>query len=236
MKIAHIFGKRGMGDIVEGISSFFTLGLDTDCHIIFHYPANHNYEKLIPSLMDAFEPPPYNITYEIDHTWSSVTKDRGEVKFGKEKFWKKTSQVDETVWFSGSYQKIGYWPFKRQWKGNNHGPIAFALNHKDFNANHPIVEKFFDVEENERLRGLVDNKRFFELGDHHSFELNLKIIANCKYIVGIEGGWTHVSHCMRAPFVVVTNKRKRSVSLAVHSRHPSLRVIEAAAVDRYILT
>ena len=225
-----------MGDIIEGVSSFYRKGLKSDCHIILHYPANHNYDKLVPQIMEAFQPPPFKVTYELDTSWASVTIDRGITKFGKDAFDKTTLDRDEIAWFSGTYHKLPYWPFKDQWKGNKDGPILLALNHKDFNENHPIVSKFFSKEDDDRLRSLVDNNKFFELGEHHSFENNLKLIANCKHIVGIEGGWTHVSHCMNAPFVIATNKRSLKIPLAVHTQHPRLRILETRDIDHFLKT
>lgn len=224
-----------MGDIVEGISRFLRNGLKNDCHIIFHYPQNHNYEKLIPCLMDSFADTPFKITYELDTSWSTVHPDRAAERF-KMKTDIPTDEADEVFWFSGSYFSHRYWEFKRQWKGNLNGPILLALNHKDFNEHHPLQNKFFSVEDNNKLLSLVDNKNFFELGNHYSFENNVLLIANCSAIVGIEGGWTHVAHSMNAPFKVANNKRDPKVPYGVHSRHPCLECLDNNLIFDYLKT
>lgn len=214
-----------MGDIVQGLSDFLAQGLRSDCHIIFHYPKIKNYTYLIDSLMDSFEiPKQYNVTYEVDLSWSTVHLETAIERYGKESYRCLTdsNKSKECLWFSGDYNHHSYHRFKKQWKGNSTGPILLALNHADFNKNHPIQEKFFSEKDNSALMSLVDGRKIVLLGEHYTFQNNILLIANCRYIVGIEGGWTHISHCMRAPMVIARNTRGAGKSSAVHRMHPKL--------------
>lgn len=223
-----------MGDILSTISKFLTHGVKTDCHIIFHYPFGHNYDVLVPALMESFAPTPYTITYEVKYSDFSVSLDKCVSIFGEEKHEVATNEADHTWWFSGKFHHTDrYYKFKTLWRGNTAGPIALALNHKDFNENHPIKEKFFSPHTNDALLKLVDNKNFFLLGDHRTFEENVDILSQCRYAVGIEGGWTHVTHSMRMPFIIAANERRVSSNIKVHPTHPRLHCVSTEDVFKY---
>ena len=224
-----------MGDIIASLSLFYSKYLKSDCHLIFHYPDGHGYSQLIQSIMQSLERPPFQVSYEIDYSWSTVGEDTAVDKFGVEGKWGETTSEASTVWFfTGTYKKHLYWPFKTLWGGDIKGPVALSINHEDFNEHHPIISKFFSTEDNQYLMSLVDNKNFFLLGEHHDYQTNLDIIAKCRYVLGIEGGWTHVTNAMRAPFVVITNKRDPVAPAKVHSGHPNLRIRSVEEMYRYL--
>ena len=224
-----------MGDIVATLSYFLKTAVKSDCHIIFHYPPDHGYPKLIKKLMDAFSDTPYKITYEVNMKWYSVSDKGGISKFGEDgQFGDTLCEYEPTWWFTGTYFPGAYHPFERVWKENRTGPIALALNHEFFNQYHPIASKFFNEKINAQLLKKVDNKNYFSLGQHHTFENNVAVLANCRYVVGIEGGWTHVCNAMRVPFICVTNERHASAPLKVHAGHPCLKVIQTNEMMPYI--
>lgn len=224
-----------MGDIVATLSHFLKTAVKSNCHVIFHYPPDHGYPRLIKQLMDAFSETPYKITYEVDLTWYSVSEKAGTEKFGADGRLADTlSNIEPVSWFTGTFYAEEYHPFKRTWKRNHTGPIALALNHEFYDDKHPLADKFFDRKTNEQLLRLVDNKKYFSLGQHHSFENNVAVLANCRYAVGIEGGWTHICNAMRVPFICVTNKRKTSAPQKVHAGHPCLKIIETSEMMPYI--
>ena len=225
-----------MGDIIATLSYFLKNAVRSDCHIIFHYPANHKYKDLIDDLMLAFCSTNFLVTYEVDETWCSVKENHGVVKFGQEgKFAVTNSTQENCWWFTGTYFDHLYHPFIKTWMSNKDGPIALALNHESFNKNHPILDKFFSEEDDAFLKSLVDNKNYFSLGLDHSFERNLEILSSCRYVLGIEGGWTHASNATRTPFICVANKRAPRAPAKVHSGHPNLNIIPSSEIDRFLI-
>lgn len=236
MKTIHFFGKRGMGDIIATLSYFLKNAVRSDCHIIFHYPPNHKYKELIDDIMLAFCSTNFIVTYEVDESWFSVKENRGIERFGQVgRFAATNSSLENCWWFTGTYIHHVYHPFKTTWKSNKDGPIALALNHEAFNKTHPIIDKFFSDEDDQRLRKLVDNKNYFSLGLEHSFQRNLEILSSCRYVLGIEGGWTHASNATRTPFICVANKRDPRAPAKVHGGHPHLEIIPASRIDSFLI-
>ena len=186
--------------------------------------------------MLAFCSTNFIVTYEVDETWFSIKENQGVVKFGQSgKEATTTSSLENGWWFTGTFFHHVYHPFKTTWRSNKDGPIALALNHEFFNKNHPILDKFFSDKDDQRLRKLVDNKNYFNLGLEHSFEHNLEILSTCRYVLGIEGGWTHASNATRTPFICVANKRAPRAPAKVHSGHPNLNIIPSSEIDRFLI-
>lgn len=237
-KIVHVIGRRGVGDIVSGLSLFFKRYLKTNAHFIGHFPPGHNYENTFPSIMEAFDfsNSPFKVTYEYLNTNYSINVKKGFKNFpNAAPLETATDQnFNEFVCPLNNFHNELYWPFKKKWKRDFKGPILLTLNHEHYNEHHPVFPKFFDPEINDKLRNLVDNKRIYELGVHHSFEKNLELISSSIFSIGIEGGWTHITNCMRAPFIIVRNNRSVQTNRNVHPKHPSLRIIELDKMFKYL--
>ena len=125
-----------------------------------------------------------------------------------------------------------YWPFKKQWSGDRKGPIAIYLNHEFKLAEDK--RKFFDEKTNNMLLSLIDNKNYFSLGIEHSFDECLDIMSRCRYVIGLEGGWTHISHAMRVPYIICRNKRPKEMDWYYHPNHPDLQVIQNENLIKYL--
>lgn len=126
-----------------------------------------------------------------------------------------------------------YWPSKKKWLGDKNGPIGLYINH-----NHQKLEnqlKFFNDQDNLDLLCLIDNKNYFHLGKSHTFEENLDIMSKCRYVIGLEGGWTHISNSMRAPYIICANQRPLNEIKMYHSKHPDLQIVGVNDMRKYLV-
>lgn len=230
-----------MGDVVSATSHFIKHLLKSDCHLIHHFPPKiptYDYEDLIPDLMSEWSEGPYKLTHEVDTSWYSIKPSDCVQHFGNQgKSQPTTSDVDP-LWFYRDLSQEQYWPFKTQWLRDYNGPIAIAPNHEFFiKESYPkghLFDKFFTDEDNDFLLSLIDGKNFIHLGTHYTFKQNIEIMSKCRYVLGVEGGWTHISNAMDVPFIIVANKRGAKAPLKVHSGHRRLRVIETNQMREYL--
>ena len=223
-----------MGDVVSSLSHFLKHLLRSDCHMVFHFPAGYGYETLMPSVMALWKDVPYKLTFEVDTTWASIQKPAGFIKFGAAGFEQQTTSDIVPLWMFRDLRQELYWPATVQWKGNKDGPIAILPNHEYYGALHPIMDKFFTEKDNDFLLSLIDNKKYINVGKGRSFEENVEILSECRYVVGLEGGWTHVSNAMRVPYIIVANKRGVVAPLKVHHRHPHLTIVHTVDMYNYL--
>lgn len=226
MKTLHVCGKRGLGDIVAGIS--YILKNYQDIHIIYHYPPGYDYKTTIDLLMVEYNAKSLNITYEIDESWYTVHKNVAAKKFGLENF---TKTWIETP---GARQRTPYLPFTTQWKGNTKGPICLTLNNENCNPTYPYPGKWFDYKTNDYLENLIDDKNYLWLGKPFSIAENIRRMSECRYIVGVDGAWAHIANSMRVPFIMVRNNLEKHIINETHPCHPTLNVIETSQVLNYL--
>lgn len=184
--------------------------------------------------MKAFKPARHQVTYEVDVTWYSVKEAACKSKFGDLQNVSSGVSADPVWFFSGTFMGHVYWPFNKRWQRNGDGPIALVLNHEFYSPEHPLAEKFFSEKVNDRLKQLVDNKNFYNLGMHHTYEENIEILSRCRYVLGNEGGWTHVSNATGTPFIVTNNNRRHATNKKVHPMHPCLRTINTDDIDQFL--
>lgn len=224
-----------MGDIIGTLSFMLKFKVRSDSHVIFHYPPDLGYDKLLPDIMNSFEDTPFKVTWEVVHDWYNIKEKAAVNKFGKQ-YQNSSSLVEgDPVWFfTGTFIAHAYWMYKTKWQGNTRGPIALVLNHEFFGPEHPLPDKFFTPEVNERLAALVDGKNFLSLGMHNTYQENLDIISRSRYILGNEGGWTHVSNSMRAPFMATINRRNPLHLQKIHGGHSSLQPVLPRDLNRFL--
>lgn len=204
--------------------------INQDTHVVCHYPSGYEYDVVIPSLMESFAlPKQYNITYEYTTEQCTVSERDAAMWFGAE-------NEDITWFFSGNHSDHHYFPFKKKWKSNTDGPIALSLNHLWGNEKHPLIYKFFKRELNDRLEDLAVKYpyRFITIGRPKTILESVDIMENCRYVLGVEGGWTHVANAMRVPCVVTNNGFRTRSILAVHRQHPNIQVIDTVVIDKYL--
>lgn len=228
MNIINICGKRGLGDIISGIS-FVLQNIQADSHLIFHLPKNFDYPNTIRILMKEFELPySHSVTHEVCEDWSSVSLQKAIQKFGKD-------GQNESWFFLDCNGKQQYMPFKTKWNGNKNGPIALSINNENTNPNYPYPEKFFDTKTNSILESFIDEKKYLFLGRPYTIEENIKKLSECRYAIGIDGAWTHAAHAMGVPYFLVRNQMNLELLESVHFSHPSLKIIETHEIFKYLI-
>ena len=182
---------------------------------------------------------PYKLTHEVDTSWASIHVKECIKKFGKEGRDQPTTSNIDPLWFLRDLYPEEYWPFKTKWLKNHNGPIAIAPNHelfiKESFRRGELYNKFFTDEDNDYLLSLIDGTNYIHLGVHYSIKQNIQIMSQCRYVVGVEGGWTHIANAMDVPFVIVANKRGARAPLKVHQGHRRLRVIEVDEMRDYMV-
>lgn len=256
MQTFHSYGQVGLGDFVSSTSSLFTHELKEDSHIIFHIPKNSGYgppviQKFINSapsrlekILDLFENPLYNLTYEFDDSDIVV----GEINVPKISL--NAPGLDQAF---RHYMKIPnknqykfihrhairctqhlYWPSKKKWQANQNGPIGIYLNH-EYQEFEEAKKKFFNEQDNIFLHSLIDNHNYFSIGYPRTFEENIDIMSKCRYIIGFEGGWTHVSHSMRVPYIICANQQPINEIIQYHSKHPNLQIIDTKNMRDFLV-
>ena len=82
---------------------------------------------------------------------------------------------------------------------------------------------------------LIDNNNYFSLGQPRTFEENIDIMSKCRYVIGLEGGWTHVSHSMRVPYIICANQRPLNEIKKFHSKHPNLQIIDTQNMRDFLV-
>lgn len=243
MQIFHSYGPSGLGDFVSSTSFFLTNNLKENSHIVFHIPTkNRGYESRVTAVISMFEDIPYRLTYEFDNSGSSGSGfDDGEgvsskycmsafSNFNKLENKQQCKFVYRHDTTSANHQ---YWPSKKKWEANLNGPIGIYLNHEFQNIE--VETKFFNEQDNLYLHSLIDNHNYFSLGQPRTFEENLDIMAKCRYIIGLEGGWTHVSHSMRVPYIICANKRPLNEIKKFHPKHPKLQIIDTQNMHDFLI-
>lgn len=232
MQIFHSYGESGLGDFVSSTSFFLTHHFHEDSHIVFHLPIEkRQYEQRICDVMSMWENIPYKLTYEFDCSGAHrpISKAHNEfIKISNFKQYKFLYRHDVIC------TKHLYWPCIKKWKANNQGAIAIYNNH-EYRALE-VQSKFFNKQDSKTINALIDNKNYFGLGKEHSFEENLEILSNCRYAIGLEGGWTHVANSMRVPYIVCANQRPWNKILQHHSAHPNFKIIDTVNMFDYLNT
>jgi len=226
MNTINICGKRGLGDIISGTSRTLKT-LTEPTHIIFHYPPGFDYITTVQTIMEEYIPSlNVPVTYETDETWFTINERKASQKFGNENFNK--------TWFFTACTNDTYLPFKTQWKGDTKGPVCLVLNNENYNPQYPYPKKWFEPELNDKLKSLIDDKNYLHLGRPLSVRESIDRMARCRYVLGVDSGWAHCANAMRVPFKLVRNNYEKEF-FKFHSRHPSMTIITADEVDRYLI-
>ncbi len=228
MKNINVCGKRGLGDIVSG-TSFLLKSINHDVRLTYWLPPGFDYTQTLNVIIEQYSYSyPHKIELVVDETWSTVSFDRAVERFGVENFKK-------TWFFSGVYNTEPYIPFKDSWEENQNGPIGLTLNNENCNPNYPFQSKWFNEKLNNQLLKLIDNKRYFALGRPRSLQDNINVMKKCRYILGVENGWTHIANAMRVPFIISKNNFDMKFLLQHHSKHPCISIIEEYEVFKYLI-
>jgi hypothetical protein len=227
MKVVHMCGTRGLGDIVAS-TSFVLDKVNKDTHIVFHYPEEKGYRQKFDVLMSEFVmPEEYSVTYQVDEGWSTVSYKVALQRFGKE--------TENQDWYFSS--KIGYGcyrQFKSQWIPNDNGPIGIVLSHMTQNGeiltekNYPIFGRLWSPEISKMLEDLVDNSRYVRIGGgYNPLEIvdQIEKMRICKKVIGFDTAWAHIANCMRVPYVLCKNSLTYDNVITRYRDHPSLTII-----------
>lgn len=244
MQIFHSYGAIGLGDFVSSTSFLFTYELKADSHIVFHIPKikydSRGYEKRITAALSLFENPLYTLTYEFDNSEDDLyTEQIRPSGPGLTKAFNSFIKLPNKNQYKFIYRHETrctehlYWPSKKKWEANQNGPIGIYLNHEYQEIEE--VTKFFNEQDNLFLQSLIDNHNYFSLGQSHTFEENIDIMSKCRYVIGLEGGWTHISHSMRVPYIICANQRPIDQIKKFHSNHPKLQIIDTQNMRDFLV-
>lgn len=227
MQTIYMCGKRGLGDIVVGLCNMIDT-IQEDSHIIFYYPPNHEYENKIPELMKEVLPlKNLNITYEVSHDFYSIDGRVCRQKFKDKDF--------NREWFLSSSSSNVLRKFNTQWKGNTSGPIGLCLNNENTNVNYPMPGKWFDTKLNELLVSLIDEKKYVTFGRMFTITECIAKLAECRYVVGVDGGWAHICNAMRVPYYLSLNNYTPKHYDSFFKNHPTLKYIKQEEVLQYCI-
>ena len=119
------------------------------------------------------------------------------------------------------------------WLADQNGPIGVYLNHE-----YQEIEegtKFFNEQDNTFLQSLIDDKNYFSLGQPRTFEENVDIMTKCRYVIGLEGGWTHVANSMRVPYIICANQHPIDSIKKFHPNHPNLQIIDTRTMRDFLV-
>lgn len=101
-----------------------------------------------------------------------------------------------------------YYPVKFERTPGNH--ICVYLQYENENPNierDPLYEDSRNLtnDQSDYIKSLLKNYDIVELGPHMTIEENCKLIAESKFCIGREGGWTHVAHSCAIDYYPVMN-------------------------------
>lgn len=231
-KIINICGSRGLGDLIATISFIIThhkkeIYRDCKFHYIFNYPPGFDYPTSVDTLMKEYLPPSgLDITYETTSDFYSVRPSECNEKFGKENEFK--------TWFFSASRNIKYEPIVSMWEKNTQGPVGLNINCSNNNDQYPFREKFFPDYIDDQLRALIDEKNYVLLGRPFSVEETIKKMAKCRYIVGIDNAWAHMSKPMQIPYYLIRNGLRPEMARGLHSASKNVKILETHELNRVI--
>jgi hypothetical protein len=229
----------GPGDIVAGLSSIISKQRE-DTHFVIYVKRGFGLPRIMSDIIEEFDPPHgLKITYEVIEGNHDDPNDL-PCKHSKEAFSKYKKKDFEETWDLIRYKhnSLGYGKyldFKRQWKKNIDGPILLSLNTEDreFVETHPFPQKWLDWTTNDLLKSYVDDKNVYQItGELRSFQDNLKLMEECKFILGIDCRWAHIANCMNVPYVMMMANWSYEDVKDMYKSHPTLRIVpDSRAID-----
>lgn len=105
-----------------------------------------------------------------------------------------------------------YWPTKTERNVSNY--VCTYLRYVDENPNNLRpnsynVDRDLTIEQANFVYNILKkyNIKYVELGPSNTIEENCRLISNAKFVIGREGGWTHVSNSARVDYYPVMNNR-----------------------------
>lgn len=232
--VIDICGKIGLGDHIQVLSWILTRHKE-DLFLRIHSDPNsiidHNY--IYSVLLSEFKlASNQKINYIVLHDWFEYNENRANRIFKD-----KTRNID--WYFAGGndeQQYHQYTPFEKQWINNKSGIIALSLNHLGWIGSEDSLlgPKFFTSNTHFSLLSLHNSKYYYCLGsEYNSLSQEIDIIKNCRYILGIEGAWTHIAHCMNIPYISFLSKEFDV--RAFHPNHPNLRLIDVKDMFEFLV-
>lgn len=116
---------------------------------------------------------------------------------------------------------------KRKWLPGEYVAVYTNKWVMAYPANDP--KYFTQDEDNALIQVAIDNGARF-LGQRHNTSTTLdeavEVLLNCKYAVGIEGGWTHLAHMYRIPYYAFRRNRESERRITMQHRfHPTLKMV-----------
>lgn len=105
-----------------------------------------------------------------------------------------------------------YWPIKMERNISDY--VCTYLRYVDENPNSPRPKEYnvnrdLTVDQADFVYNILKryNIKYVELGPLTTIEENCRLISNSKFVIGREGGWTHVANSARVNYYPVMNNR-----------------------------
>lgn len=202
----------GIGAIWQNISWLYTQQ-EEDMEFDF-YLDDFNTKNFL-MVIDNLSKPKYKI--KINHKEIVHKKSN----FDGSKSWKKSCDKQYKILLDKGYKEHQiqnlscnlhhrYWPIKYNTTEKNY--VCLYHNHV-LNIDKPIDPVFdeprlFDREELLQIENILhyNNIPYQVLGLPKDFSHCCKLISECKYVIGREGGWTHVAHSARKKYIGIAKK------------------------------
>jgi len=207
------YHPQGLGGLWQNIS--WLLSNQTDSLEINLHLNDWNSKRFI-EIFNCFSQPKFPVKIKIkelmhydvpaDKDWYEATQEIiNDIK-------SKTDYLKEEIQTISCALHHHYWPIKTKRNSNNY--VCTYLRYTDENPKNPRLDEYnidrdLTVEQANFVYDILKkyNIKYVELGSSRSIEENCKLIANSKFVIGREGGWTHVTNSARVNYYPVMNNR-----------------------------
>jgi len=203
------FSPMGLGGLWQNIS-YLLSNQKTELEIHLHLD-QWNTQRFI-EMYECFAQPAYNVYFKFydemtfddkpNQSWhQTVNQIRNHIVDTTDYKLYEIQTVNCTMWHD-------YYPVKfNRSKGDY---ICLYLQYRNEHPDIPrdnLYEDSRDLtnEQSNYIKSVLDNHTVIELGPDMTIEENCKLIAESKFCIGREGGWTHVSHSTQTDYYPVMN-------------------------------
>lgn len=216
------FHPMGMGGLWQNLSYILT-NQKTELEINLHLD-DWNTKRFF-EIYKCFQKPSYNVNIIVHDPITYI--DDPNCSWTDTLFGIRQNIINTTNYKLYEIQTLNctmwhnYYPVKFERKVGNY--ICVYLQYKDENPNikrDRAYENDRDLtdDETQHIKDLLKGQEVIELGPHMTIEENCKLIAESKFCIGREGGWTHVAHSCKTDYYPVMNI-EHSVLLWCHGQH-----------------
>jgi len=193
-----IVSNAGLGDIIRGYLDLLHRWRRIARPVKIYTSMPHKID-LVRNIMDLFvEQPDVEFVSFDKHSIPDAMYQR-LVK-------RKVSFSETHVLATTKHQTVDYRPIvtKQRWTPGNHVAVYHTNFKVDYGVNTTVKNLARFQWEALEIKTLNTNNKL--LGLPLTFKQSVDILLNCRYAVGIEGGWTHVAQLYNIPYYVICNE------------------------------